>query len=305
MTAEFQTSAPLSARFAVQGKRALVTGGSKGIGAEAAIVLAQAGADVAIVGRDEAGLAETAAQVVAAGRRCIPIVADMGSVAGPQAAADAALAAFGGIDILVNNAGIARIAPLLELSADAWDETMAVNMRAPFLLARALAPAMIAQRRGKIINVSSQAGAVALDGHGAYCTSKGGLNLLTKVMALELAPQEAVVETRVVGDEQPAVELLLHPIGEVGEARGLGDHVVRDAREGLDGRRYARARVHERAPLVDDRAARHHDHSRRHWALPDIFSMVRVVENPSLKSARRTTPPQLSTRSPPTTPSRV
>ena len=173
------------ARFAVQGKRVLVTGGSKGIGAEAAIVLAQAGADVAIAGRDEAGLQATAAQIVAAGRRCVQIVADMRSVDGPQQAADAALAAFGTVDILVNNAGIARIAPLLELSVDDWDETMAVNLRAPYILARALAPAMIAQRRGKIINVSSQAGVAALEEHAAYCASKGGLNMLTKVMALE------------------------------------------------------------------------------------------------------------------------
>lgn len=239
MTAEFQTLAPLSARFAVQGKRALVTGGSKGIGAEAAIVLAQAGADVAIVGRDEAGLAETAAQVVAAGRRCIPIVADMGSVAGPQAAADAALAAFGGIDILVNNAGIARIAPLLELSAEAWDETMAVNMRAPFLLARALAPAMIAQRRGKIINVSSQAGAVALDGHGAYCTSKGGLNLLTKVMALEWGAHNIQVNgvaptviltpmgAKVWGDPAKSAPMLAKiPLGRFGQPVEVADLIL-------------------------------------------------------------------------------
>lgn len=169
----------------MDGKRALVTGGSKGIGAETALVLAQAGADVAIVGRDRAGLAATAAGVEAAGRRCLMIEADMASVEGPVRAAAAALEALGVVDILVNNAGIARLDPLTALSAAAWDETMAVNLRAPYLLAQALVGKMMEQRSGKIINVSSQAGVVALADHAAYCASKGGLNMLTKVMALE------------------------------------------------------------------------------------------------------------------------
>ena len=80
---------------------------------------------------------------------------------------------------------IARLAPLLTLAPEAWDETLAVNLRAPYLLAQALAPQMIAQGSGKIINVSSQAGVAALEDHAAYCASKGGLNMLTKVMALE------------------------------------------------------------------------------------------------------------------------
>lgn len=175
-------------RFAVTGRRALVTGGSKGIGAEAAVVLAQAGADVAIVGRDREGLQTTAAQIEAAGRRCVVIEADMRTTEGPLHAAQAALEAFGTVDILVNNAGIARIAPILESPLADWEETIAVNLRAPYLLAQALAPKMIEQRRGKIINVSSQAGVVAIEGHASYAASKGGLNMLTKVMALEWGP---------------------------------------------------------------------------------------------------------------------
>uniref|UniRef100_A0A7C1FVZ7 SDR family oxidoreductase n=1 Tax=Caldilinea aerophila TaxID=133453 RepID=A0A7C1FVZ7_9CHLR len=175
-------------RFAVTGRRALVTGGSRGIGAEAAVVLAQAGADVAIVGRDREGLQATAAQIEAAGRRCVVIEADMRTTEGPLHAAQAALDAFGTVDILVNNAGIARIAPILESPLADWEETIAVNLRAPYLLAQALAPKMIEQRRGKIINVSSQAGVVAIEGHASYAASKGGLNMLTKVMALEWGP---------------------------------------------------------------------------------------------------------------------
>lgn len=175
-------------RFAVTGRRALVTGGSKGIGAEAAVVLAQAGADVAIVGRNREGLQTTAAQIEAAGRRCVVIEADMRTTEGPLHAAQAALEVFGTVDILVNNAGIARIAPILESPLADWEETIAVNLRAPYLLAQALAPKMIEQRRGKIINVSSQAGVVAIEGHASYAASKGGLNMLTKVMALEWGP---------------------------------------------------------------------------------------------------------------------
>ena len=174
-------------RFGLAGKRALVTGATKGIGLETAKVLADAGADIAAAGRDAGGLAEVAAAVKASGRQCVTIQADMGTVDGPEAAAREALAAFGAIDILVNNAGVALIDLLSEASVEDWDRTMAVNLRAPFLLARALVPQMIARKAGKIINVSSQAGVVGLEGHGAYCASKGGLNMLTKVMTVEWA----------------------------------------------------------------------------------------------------------------------
>jgi 2-deoxy-D-gluconate 3-dehydrogenase len=174
-------------RFSLEGKRALVTGATKGIGFETCKVLADAGADIAAVGRDKAGLADVAAAVTSIGRRCVIIVADMATVDGPVTAAKEALDAFGTIDILVNNAGIALIDPLLDTKVADWDMTMAVNLRAPFLLAREIVPGMIAQKRGKIVNVSSQAGVVGLEAHGAYCASKGGLNMLTKVMTVEWA----------------------------------------------------------------------------------------------------------------------
>lgn len=175
-------------RFSLTGKRALVTGASKGIGLEICRVLADAGADVAAVARDAAGLAEAGAGIEAAGRRALVIAADMATVEGPRAAARQALEAWGGIDILVNNAGIARVEPLLEMSAEDWDLVQAVNLRAPFLLAQALAPGMIERRMGKVINVSSQTSDIALVLHGAYAASKNGLNALTKVMTAEWAP---------------------------------------------------------------------------------------------------------------------
>ncbi|MCB0146639.1 MAG: SDR family NAD(P)-dependent oxidoreductase, partial [Caldilineaceae bacterium] len=100
-------------RFTVTGRRALVTGGSKGIGAEVARLLAEAGADVAIVGRDAAGLADTAAAVRATGRTCHVIEADLGTVSETRLAAETALRHFGAVDILVNNAGISHPATIL------------------------------------------------------------------------------------------------------------------------------------------------------------------------------------------------
>jgi NAD(P)-dependent dehydrogenase (short-subunit alcohol dehydrogenase family) len=174
-------------RFSLSRKTALVTGASKGIGLATCKVLADAGANIAAVARDAAGLAEVKAAVEAAGRKCFVISADMAKPDGPQAAARAALSHFGHIDILVNNAGIALIDPLLDAKVSDWDITMAVNLRAPFLMAQALVPQMIARKSGKIINVSSQAGVVGLEAHGAYAASKGGLNMLTKVMTVEWA----------------------------------------------------------------------------------------------------------------------
>ncbi|MEM9224661.1 MAG: glucose 1-dehydrogenase [Pseudomonadota bacterium] len=174
-------------RFSLKGRKALVTGASKGIGAEICRVFADAGADIVAVGRDEADLAQTADAVRSAGRECLVITADLADAADALRSAEEALAAWGTIDILVNNAGIARIAPALELSLDWWDETFAVNLRAPFILSQVLAPKMIEQRWGKIIMISSQAGVIAIDEHSAYSASKGGINMLTKGLMVEWA----------------------------------------------------------------------------------------------------------------------
>lgn len=194
-------------RFSLEGKRALVSGASKGIGAVAAAVLAEAGADVAITGRDRAGLDDTRRAVEALGRRCVVIEADLEFAAEAQRAGKEALNQLGVIDILVNNAGIARIAPLTELTIEDWDATLATNLRAPFILAQVVVPKMIEQCSGKIINVSSAAGSTALDGHGAYSASKGGLNMLTKTMACEWAQYNIQANT-----VSPTV--ILTPMGE-------------------------------------------------------------------------------------------
>jgi len=174
-------------RFSIEGRRALVTGASRGIGAEICRVFADAGADIVAVARDREALARVAQDVRGRGRECLTVAADLASPQGPVEAAETALDQAGQVDILVNCAGIARVAPALELSLEAWEETMAVNLRAPFLLARRLAPQMMARRWGKIINISSQTGVIALRDHAAYATSKGALNALTKSLMAEWA----------------------------------------------------------------------------------------------------------------------
>jgi len=174
-------------RFSLNGKNALVTGASKGIGREICRVLADAGADIVAVARDEEGLAEVKDNVENSGRRCLVVKADLERVEDTKAAAATAVRAWGIIDILVNNAGITAIESILEAKVESWDRIMAVNLRAPFLLAQALAPKMIERGAGKIINISSQTSEVALEKHAAYMSSKSGLNALTKVMTVEWA----------------------------------------------------------------------------------------------------------------------
>lgn len=168
----------------LKGKVALVTGAGRGIGNAVARGLADRGATLAVNDLDATTAAAAAAEI---GNGAIAVAGDVSDEAVVTLMVETTLAKLGRIDILVNNAGIALIEPLLQASVADWDQTMAVNLRAPFLLAREVVPGMIAQKRGKIINVSSQAGVVGLEGHGAYCASKGGLNMLTKVMTVEWA----------------------------------------------------------------------------------------------------------------------
>lgn len=172
-------------RFSLANQRALVTGASRGLGAEIAAVFADAGADLVITGRDVAGLEATRQVVVSKGRRCLSVAADLATVEGPRLAGSRALEFFGTVDILVNNAGLVFVEDLLDTSLDHWEQTQRVNLRAPFLLAQTVVPKMIDQGRGKVINISSLAGGLAPLGHAAYSASKAGLNLLTQTMAAE------------------------------------------------------------------------------------------------------------------------
>jgi NAD(P)-dependent dehydrogenase (short-subunit alcohol dehydrogenase family) len=174
-------------RFSLAGRKAMVTGASTGIGAKICEVFADAGADIVAVARNKDGLEETAASVDGYGRRCLTLAADLGSADETRAVGQQALDGWGTIDILVNNAATARLAPALDLTLEAWDQSMAVNVRAPFLLSQILAPGMIAQRWGKIVNVSSQTGLIGSDEHAAYAASKAAMNGLTKSLIAEWA----------------------------------------------------------------------------------------------------------------------
>lgn len=180
-------------RFALEGKTAMVTGASRGLGAAIAAVLAEAGADLVLVGRNRDGLEKTATVVDSLGRRCHVAVADFLSVDATRAAAHSALYHFGAVDVLVNNAGVVFVEELVASSLVHWEATQAVNLRAPFLLAQTLAPGMIEREWGRIINITSISGLVGSHAHAAYCASKGGLNSLTKVMANEWGPHNICV----------------------------------------------------------------------------------------------------------------
>lgn len=179
--------------FSLSGKRALVTGASKGIGQHIALTLAQAGADLVISGRDASGLESTASQIRDLDQTALIHPAELADPADIQALAEHALEDPRGIDILINNAGISFPEPAVATTLEHWDATLDVNLRAPFLLSKLIAPQMAQRGSGKIINIASQAGLVGLADHAAYCASKGGLILLTKVLAIELGPHNIQV----------------------------------------------------------------------------------------------------------------
>lgn len=226
-------------RFSVEGKRALVTGASKGIGQAICDVLASAGADIVAVGRDVPGLEATCDTVRGHGRKAVPITGELADADACVRIATEALQAFGTIDILVNNAAAALIDPIVDTPVENWDTTMDVNLRAPYLIAKTLAPAMIAQGSGKIVNVASQTGVVALRDHAAYAASKAGLNMLTQVMTAEWAPHNiqsnsvcpTVVMTemgkRVWSPKEMSEPMLAKiPLGRFGEPQEIADLVL-------------------------------------------------------------------------------
>lgn len=174
--------------FRLDHRIALVTGGSRGLGQVMAAALAEAGADVAITSRTAGGADETAASIAAAtGRRVQAFALDVTVPQQiPRLVADVE-SALGPIDILVNNAGLNVRGPAATLAEEDWDVVIDTNLKGPFLLARAVGPAMAARGWGRIINLGSTMGAVALAGRAPYCSSKAGIINLTRVLALEWA----------------------------------------------------------------------------------------------------------------------
>ncbi len=172
----------LDLTFRLDGRVAVVTGGASGIGAAVAATFVAKGATVAVVDLDE-GAAESTAETLGSGSR--GFTCDVSNLESVAEAINAVFAAYGRIDILVNSAGIALLGPAEELSAAAFTRTMAVNVTGTFLVSQAVGRHMLAVGRGKIVNLASQAGSVALADHAAYCASKFAVIGLTKVLASE------------------------------------------------------------------------------------------------------------------------
>ncbi len=181
-------------------RRALVTGAGQGIGREIATLLTTLGAKVIAVSRSPENLKSLKTEI-----GCETIIADLSITSAARQAAERA----GRVDLLVNNAGISLPQPFIETTSDALDRTMAVNLRAALIVSQVVVRGMIDDKRGgAIVNISSQASMVGLKDHAAYCASKGALDQLTRVMALELGPHNIRVNA-----VNPTVTLT--PMGEM------------------------------------------------------------------------------------------
>ena len=173
---------------------AIVTGAGSGIGRAVALQLADAGYDVGVTYRGNAtGAAETVEQVERRGRRGHAVQLDLADPRDAAAAIDALAERLGRVDALVNNAGVNPRTTTLDATVEDWEWTLAVNLVGPWACTRAAAPHMIRGDGGRIVNITSVLAFAPLEGGGAYCAAKAGLELLTKVMALELAPHGIAV----------------------------------------------------------------------------------------------------------------
>lgn len=173
-------TAYLERLFSLRDRVAVVTGGNSGIGRAIALALGQAGAAVVIIARNRDNSQATVEDLAAAGCDAASVQADLGDRAALDRAAEEAKAAFGPPDILVNCAGLNLRPPLGQLTTDQWDELMAVNLAAPFLLGQRFGPVMAARGWGRIINVTSQQADRAFGNSGGYGAAKGGVAALTR-----------------------------------------------------------------------------------------------------------------------------
>jgi NAD(P)-dependent dehydrogenase (short-subunit alcohol dehydrogenase family) len=188
----------LEGLFSLRGKVALVTGGSRGIGRSIALAFAEAGADLVVSSRNKRPpeLEKVAEEIKAMGKKALSVPAHVGKKEDLQELVQKTLQAFGRIDILVNNAGANPIlSSMVDLEEDSFEKVLEVNLKGAFLLSKAVAREMIKQGGGgRIINMSSVSGLRArADGTGAYCISKAAMNMMTQVMARELAPHNILV----------------------------------------------------------------------------------------------------------------
>jgi 3-oxoacyl-[acyl-carrier protein] reductase len=172
----------------LEGKIALITGASRGIGREIALAFAREGADVAANYNKSAGAAASlVAEIAAGGRRAVAIQGDVGAPEDIERMVAAAMQAFGRIDILVNNAGFLNIYPVADMPLAAWDAIMATHLRGTFYTTQLILPQMLERRHGKIINIASQLAYKGRVGLAHYCAAKAGMIAFTRVLALEVS----------------------------------------------------------------------------------------------------------------------
>lgn len=171
----------------LDGKVALVTGGSRGIGRAIALRLAEEGADLAICARNVAAAGEVAAAIEGLGRRCLVRQADVADAEQAAELVAATIAELGRLDVLVNNAGVTRDNLLMRMKEEDWDEVLAINLKGAFNCVRAAVRPMLKARGGRIVNITSVVGLLGNAGQANYAASKAGLIGLTKSLARELA----------------------------------------------------------------------------------------------------------------------
>ncbi len=172
-------------RFDLTGQVALVTGAARGLGRSIALAMAYAGADLALGLRDVTTGGDLVREIEAMSRQALPLQMDITRLDQIQRAVDDAVARFGRIDILVNNAGLGPENPAELVREEDFDLTVAVNLKGTFFTSQAVGRVMIGQNYGRIINLGSQAGFVALPGESVYCMTKAAISHLTKCLAVE------------------------------------------------------------------------------------------------------------------------
>ncbi|HET8531869.1 MAG TPA: glucose 1-dehydrogenase [Methylomirabilota bacterium] len=171
----------------LDGRIAIVTGASRGLGRAMAVALAEAGADLALAARSQPDLEETARLVAATGRRALAVATDVTVYAQVEALVERTVTELGGLHVVVNNSGIARVAPLAQMSPEDFRAVLEVNLIGAFNGCRAAAAHLIAQKSGKIVNVASMLAQVGLPGYSVYSASKSGITGFTRALAVEWA----------------------------------------------------------------------------------------------------------------------
>lgn len=211
----------------LEGRVALVTGASQGIGKAIALELAKAGATVALAARNEAKLAEVKAEIEAAGGKAESFALDVNNEEAIKATAKDIVAKLGAVHILVNNAGVTRDTLMLRMKTSDWDDVLDTNLKGAFLLTQALLQPMMKARWGRVINISSVNGELGAPGQANYSASKAGLIGLTKSMAREFASRSITVNavapgfietdmTHVLTEDQKNAMLGAVPLGRAG-----------------------------------------------------------------------------------------